>query len=212
MSGRPTPSIHRDLSAALKGQAQRIGERTPSVRGADWQLATVTAVNADGTVEVESTTDIRRMDVYQAPTVGDVIAISQSSSGNWIALGRTAGTADPAGAWTNLPLLGGFTTPQAAGFGVAQYRILTVYGTGRVELRGSAACTTALTAQTNVTSALPAAARPAVTRRLVVGRNYSATALGAIAAEMSTAGVLSVFGSTSPTTTWFALDGCYYDL
>lgn len=212
MSDRPAPSIHRDLAAALKSQARRTGEQTPSVRGGDWRLATVTAVNTDGTVEVDAAMDVRRMDLYQAPAVGDVIVISQSSSGNWVANGRTAGTADPTGAWTNLPLLAGFTTPQAAGFGVAQYRILTVYGTGRVELRGSAACTTALTAQTNATSALPAAARPSVTRRLVVGRNYSATALGAIAAEVSTAGVLSVFGSTSPTTTWFALDGCYYDL
>lgn len=204
-------SINRDLVAAVDRKARRVGEQAPSVRGSDWRTAIVTTVNADGTVEADGLT-WRRAEAYQSPAVGDVIVVSQSSNGNLIAEGRLAGTTAPNGAWTSLPLLAGFTTPQAAGFGVAQYRILTVYGTDRVELRGTAACTTALTAQTNVTSALPAGARPAVTRRLVLGRNYSATALGAIAGEMSTAGVLSVFGSTSPTTSWFSLDGCYYDL
>lgn len=204
-------STSRQLAGALKRQAQRTGEQAPSVRGSDWTTAVVTAVGTDGTVTAGGLR-WRRMDTYQAPAVGDLIAVTQSANGNLLAWGRTAGATDPAGAWTDLPLLGGFTTPQAAGFGDAEYRTLTVYGTARVELRGTAACTTALTAQTNVTSALPAAARPTVTRRLVLGRNYSATALGAIAAEISPAGVLSVFGSATPTTTWFSLDGCYYDL
>jgi len=204
-------SINRELRTALQRSARRTGEQAPSVRGSDWWTAVVTAVGADGTVTADGLR-YRRQETYQAPAVGDVIVVSQSSNGNLIAHGRMAGATDPVGAWTDLPLLAGFTTPQAAGFGDAEYRILTVHGTARVELRGSAACTTALTAQTSVTSALPMAARPTVTRRLVLGRNYSATALGAIAAEVSTAGVLSVFGSGSPTTTWFSLDGCYYDL
>jgi len=212
VTGRPTSSVTRDLREALRRQAKKAGEQAPSVRGSDWRLATVTAVNADGTVDADGIPSIRRLEGYQAPTIGDLITISQSSSGNWVAFGRTAGTADPTGAWTSLPLLAGFTTPQTAGFGIAQYRVLTVFGTARVELRGTAACTTALTTATSVTSALPVAARPAVTRRLVIGRNYSATAIGAVGAEMSPAGVLLVFASTSPTTTWFSLDGCYYDL
>jgi hypothetical protein len=212
VTGRPPPSVTRDLREALRVQAKKAGAQTPSVRGSDWRLATVTAVNADGTVDADGIPAIRRMEGYQAPVVGDLITISQSSSGNWVAFGRTATATDPVGAWTSLPLLAGYTTPQAAGFGVAQYRVLTVFGTARVELRGTAACTTALTAPTSVTSALPAAARPSVIRRLVIGRNYSATAIGAVGAEMSPAGVLQVFASTSPTTTWFSLDGCYYDL
>jgi hypothetical protein len=181
------------------------------VRGSDWWLATVTAVNADGTVTADGL-DYRRMETYQAPAVGDVIHGTQSSNGNLLAFGRMAGTTAPNGAWTNIPLAAGFTTPHGA-FGVAQYRLITAHGTPRVELRGSADATTAVTAQTSVSTALPAAARPSVTRTWIARRQYSADTKGAIAMEVQTNGVISVFGSASPNTTiWFALDGCYYDL
>jgi hypothetical protein len=212
MTGRPAPSIHRDLATALKSQAQRTGEQTPSVRGADWRLATVTALNTDGTVEVDSTLDVRRMDTYQAPVVGDVIVICQSSSGNWITFGRTTGTTAPNGAWTSIPLASGFTSTHTV-FGPAQYRIVTAYGATRVELRGSVDCTSSVTAQTNFSTALPTAARPAFTRTWIGRRNYSADTKGAAVMEIQTSGVMSVFGSASPSQTdWFALDGCHYDL
>lgn len=83
-------STNRALGAALKRQAQRVGEQAPSVRGSDWRLATVTAVNGDGTVEVDAVMDVRRLASYATPAVDDVIVISQSSSGNWIALGPLA--------------------------------------------------------------------------------------------------------------------------
>lgn len=204
-------ATNRDLAAALAQRAKRAGEQAPSVRGSDWWTATVTAVGTDGTVTADGLT-YRRTETYQAPAVGDVIVVTQSSNGNLIAHGRMAGTTAPNGAWTSLPLTGSISTPQAVGFGVAQYRIITAHGTGRVELRGTGRPSSGLTAQTSVTTALPAAARPSVTRRLVVGRNYSATALGVVGAEMSTGGVLSVFGSSTLTTDWFSLDGVYYDL
>ncbi|MFK4868976.1 hypothetical protein ACI3K4_27560 [Streptomyces sp. CSMPJR101] len=204
-------TTHRDLKWALQQQAKRAGERAPSVRGADWRLATVTTLNTNGTLVADGIT-VRRMDTYQAPAVGDVIVITQSGNGNWLAWGRLAGATAPNGAWTTLPLLAGFTTPHGAGFGVAQYRVINAFGTGRVEMRGTVGCNTALTAQTNVTSALPVDARPSASRRLVLGRTYSATAVGAVAAEMTSGGVLSVFGSTSPSTGFFSLDGIYYDL
>jgi hypothetical protein len=81
--------VHRDLAWALKQQAQRAGEQAPSVRGADWRLATVTTVGTDGTVTADGIT-ARRLKSYSAPAAGDVIVISQSSSGNWIALGPLA--------------------------------------------------------------------------------------------------------------------------
>ena len=87
---KPGPSINRDLAAAMRRQAQRAGERAPSVRGADWRLATVTAVNSGGTVDADGIPAIRRIAFYTSPTVGQVIVISQSSSGNWIALGPLA--------------------------------------------------------------------------------------------------------------------------
>lgn len=89
---KPGPSINRDLVAAMKRQAQRTGERTPTVRGSDWRLATVTVVNAGGTVDTADIAGIRRLKSYTAPAVGDVIVISQSSSGNWLALGPLATT------------------------------------------------------------------------------------------------------------------------
>lgn len=92
-----TKSSHagnRDLAGALKRQAKRTGEQTPSVRGSDWRLATVTAVGA-GTVTADGMT-VRCLETYSMPLVGDVIVISQSSNGNWIAHGRTSAAAPPA--------------------------------------------------------------------------------------------------------------------
>lgn len=82
-------SVNRDLGAALKRAAQRTGEQTPAVRGADWRLATVTATGTGGTVTADGIV-CRRLASYTAPAVGQVIVISQSSSGNWIALGPLA--------------------------------------------------------------------------------------------------------------------------
>ncbi|NUP15397.1 MAG: hypothetical protein HOZ81_04695 [Streptomyces sp.] len=204
-------AANRELGAALQRAARRAGEKAPSVRGSDWWTATVTAVNADGTITADGL-DYRRMETYQAPAVGDLIAVTQSSNGNLLASGRTASSTAPNGAWTNIPLAAGFTTPHGA-FGTAQYRLITAHGTPRVELRGAIDATTAVTTQANFSTALPAAARPSVTRTWIGRRQYSADTKGAIAMEIQTSGIMSVFGSASPnTTSWFALDGCYYDL
>lgn len=204
-------SIHRDLKWALQQQAKRTGEQSPSVRGSDWRLATVTAVGTDGTVTADGLT-YRRMETYQTPTVGDVIAVTQSSNGNLLAWGRTGTATAPNGAWTAIPLASGFTSTHTV-FGPAQYRIVTAYGSTRVELRGSADATTSVTAQANFSTALPVAARPSVVRTWVGRRNYSVDTKGIVPMEISTGGVMNVFGSASPAQTdWFALDGCHYDL
>jgi hypothetical protein len=59
------------------------------VRGADWQTAIVTAVNADGTVNV-GVTVARCLDSYPSPTVGDKIFLTNSGIGSWVAVGRTS--------------------------------------------------------------------------------------------------------------------------
>jgi len=209
-----TKSSHattKDLAWAMAQRAKRAGERAPTVRGSNWRLATVTAVGADGTVTADGLI-YRRMETYQAPAVGDVIVVSQSSSGNLIAHGRMSGTSAPVGAWTAIPLASGFTTTHTV-FGPAQYRIVTAYGGTRVELRGSVDCTSSVTAQTSFSTALPAAARPSSVRTWVGRRNYSVDTKGVAVMEIQTSGVMSVFGSASPSQTdWFALDGCYYDL
>ena len=204
-------SVHRDLAWALKQQAKRAGEQTPAVRGSDWRLATVTTVNADGTIVADGIT-ARRAETYHAPAVNDIIVISQSSNGNLLAEGRLAGATAPNGTWTSIPLASGFTSTHTV-FGPAQYRIVTAYGGTRVELRGSVDCTSSVTTQTSFSTALPTAARPSVQRTWVGRRNYSVDTKGVVPMEISTGGVMSVFGSASPSQTdWFALDGCHYDL
>lgn len=93
---RPALAVHRDLAWALKQQAKRTGEQESTVRGSDWRLATVTAVATDGTVTADGIT-CRRQETYQNPVIGDVIAITQSSSGNWLAWGRMAVDSDGIG-------------------------------------------------------------------------------------------------------------------
>jgi len=87
---RSGQGVHRDLAWALKEQSRRAGAEDPNVRGADWQMATVSAVNADGTVDADTGTipSIRCMETYLQPTVGDLIYITQGSTGNWLAWGR----------------------------------------------------------------------------------------------------------------------------
>lgn len=80
----------RDYADFLATEAVRAGSNAPSVRGSDWRLATVTVVGNDGTVTADGI-PCRRMEAYTTPLVGDLIVISQSSSGNWRAEGRIDG-------------------------------------------------------------------------------------------------------------------------
>lgn len=90
MSGS-SQAVHQHLADALRQSAVDAGANSPAVRGSDWRTATVTAVNGDGTVVADGIT-VRRMESYPSPVVGDVIAVTQASNGNWLAWGRTAGT------------------------------------------------------------------------------------------------------------------------
>lgn len=93
MSSTSTPA---DVADAIRRQAVAAGVATPSVRGADWQTATVTAVGTDGTVTC-GTIVARRLETYQNPLVGDRIVITQSGNGNWLACGRTTSDRDGLG-------------------------------------------------------------------------------------------------------------------
>lgn len=87
MTGRESqPTAYRE---AIVEAAVREAGRTPAVRGADWQVGTVTAVNTGGTVDVG---DIRAriLDSYLNPAVGDQAVLTQNSMRNWVAVGRTA--------------------------------------------------------------------------------------------------------------------------
>lgn len=86
-----------DLARAITGAAVTAGSTSTAVRGADWRLGIVTAVRTDGTVDV-GTIRARRIDgAYPNPAVGDQIILTQNSTGNWVAIGRTAAAAHALG-------------------------------------------------------------------------------------------------------------------
>lgn len=198
---RPGPSMHRDLSAAISRKAQRVGERAPSVRGSDWRLAVVTAENGDGTVDADGIEDIRCMESYALPTVDDVIVITQSSSGNWLAWGRTT-TIDPD--WTPLTLAAGYTNP---GHG---YTASYLREGRRIWMRGRIGPTSGTIADGATLATIPTAIRPGVAVAWAVARD--ASVMPAVCRlEITAAGVLRTFQSTN-LPTWVSLDGLSYTI
>ncbi|WP_109030175.1 hypothetical protein [Streptomyces rubrogriseus] len=182
-------SVHRDLAWALKQQAQRVGEQAPSVRGADWRQAVVTAVGTDGTVAADEIPAIRCLQSYLAPAVGDVIVISQSSMGNWLAHGRLTSTTP---AWTTLPLAGGWTAN--ASYYAPAYRL---WGDGTASLCGLAQMSGTLTSGTTVAT-LPLEAQPAAGVRAAV--QVAIGYFGAMTISTNGAIQLGDFSGTLPTT------------
>lgn len=192
---------NRELGAALKRAAQRTGEQTPSVRGSDWAGAIVTAVNANGTVDADGLEGIRCMETYSQPAVGDLIYVTQSSSGNWLAWGRAATVGQT---WTNLTLASGFQHP---GHGwTASY----LREGRRIWLRGRIGPTSGSIADGATISTLPAAIRPGVAAAWAVARDAAVTP-ATIRLEITTAGVLRTFQSTN-LPTWVGLDGITYTI
>ncbi|MFE0647510.1 hypothetical protein ACFVZH_02820 [Streptomyces sp. NPDC059534] len=89
----------RDLAAALNRQAVRSAGAQPAVRGGDWRLATVDTVGSDGTVTTTDGIVARRFGTYLDPAPGDLIKVSVSGAGSWLAMGRL-GAADSGSTWT----------------------------------------------------------------------------------------------------------------
>jgi hypothetical protein len=79
-----------DLADAVREQAVNTGTDTPAIRGSDWRMATVATVSTTGTVTTTDSIPVRRMETYVSPTVGDLIYITQSSAGDWLAWGRSS--------------------------------------------------------------------------------------------------------------------------
>ena len=186
-----TSSISVDLADALHQQAVAAGSGDPSVRGANWQLATVTAVAADGTLTAAGISGIRRVARFVDPVVGDVVIISQSATGNWIAQDRLASSI---GEWTTLPLASGFSA--AAGYYVPVYRVI-----GReVQLRGSASKSTTLVSG-DVWATLPAGARPGTDMDIVMGMTHgtNGTNFGACRGIIRTNGTIEYRGPSVST-------------
>lgn len=193
----------RDLKYAIQQAAKRTGEQAPSVRGSDWRLATVTADNGDGTVDADDIPDIRCMEPYTLPAVGDVIIITQSSSGNWAAWGRTT-SYDPD--WVNLTLAAGFQNP---GHG---YTASYLREGRRIWLRGRIGPTSGSIADGATLLTLPAAIRPAGATAVAwaVARD-AAVVPATLRLEILTTGVIRTFQSTN-LPTWVSLDGISFTI
>ncbi|MFF8589930.1 hypothetical protein ACF061_00580 [Streptomyces sp. NPDC015220] len=156
---RSTQGSLRDLTWALQQQAKRAGERNATVRGADWRQGVVATAPGDGTITTTDGITCRCLTAYTAPKAGDVVIVSQSSSGQWIALNRLATVTR---AWTTLPLASGWT--RLAAYYEPAYRL---WDDGTASLSGMASMTGTLTSGTTVAT-LPAEACPASQVRCTV--------------------------------------------
>ncbi|WP_405747863.1 hypothetical protein [Streptomyces canus] len=193
----------RQLAAAMKQQAKRAGEQAPSVRGSDWMGATVTAVNGDGTVDADGIPAIRCMESYRQPAVGDLIYITQSSSGNWLAWGRPVSVAPD---WVNLTLASGFQNP---GHG---YTASYLREGRRIWLRGRIGPTSGTIADGATLLTLPAAIRPAgATAAAWAVTRDAAVAPAVLRLEILTTGAIRTFQSTN-LPTWVSLDGISFTI
>lgn len=199
-----SPYAHkRRIASALRQQAVKAGSATPSVRGADWRLAEVDTVNADGTIETADGIIVRRMESYVLPAAGDIVVISQSSSGNWVALGRTATNS---GGWTALTLAAGYTNP---GHG---YTASYLREGRRIWLRGRIGPTSGTIADGDTLLTLPAAIRPAEGQSVSWAVTRDAPTVPAVCRlEITPAGVIRTF-QASALPSWVALDGISYTI
>lgn len=214
-------ATHRDLKLALQKQAKRAGEQAPNVRGADWRLATVTAIGA-GTVTADGIV-CRRLESYSGPAVGNVIVISQSSSGNWIAHGRLAAAADQA--WTQPTLATGFAH-DGNGNGNVQYRMVVIGGTRIMQWRGGLGITYASNNIQNsgdcLNAALASTLRPASLRSLTAACSATTSSSYTLKVDARTDGQLRIVGTTTSTSDtyatpiirppWISLNGLQYSL
>jgi hypothetical protein len=184
-----TSSSARDLAAAIRRSTVTTAAAAPSVRGADWRLATVATVGTDGTVTTTTGIVARRLQSYTGPAVGDLIAITESSLGSWLALGKLE-SGD--GSWTALTLAAGWT-PQGSYY-VPAYKL---YSDGTAGLSGMAVLSGALAGGTVVTT-LPVEARPAAQVRFTV--QVAVTFFGVMTIATNGQVSLNDFSGTLPAT------------
>jgi hypothetical protein len=149
-------SLAVQLADAMRQEAVRAGAAAPGVRGSVWRLAVVDTVGTNGTVTTTDGIIAPRAETYQSPVVGDVIRISVSGSGAWIAEGRLA-PADDSDRWQALTLTSPWVN-YGSTYQTARYRYA---GGGVVMVQGLVATGgSSVSGTSNIASALPAALRP----------------------------------------------------
>jgi hypothetical protein len=214
--------VHRDLAWALKQQARRTGEKSPKVRGSDWRLATVTAVNAGGTVDADGIT-ARCMETYQLAAAGDVVVLSQSSSGNWIAHGRLSAGSDTS--WVKPSLVSGFAH-DGNGNGDVQYRVVVIGGTRMMQWRGGVGITYTSNTIPNsgniLTTPLGASLRPSSRRSITAPCSAFTSSSLSLKVDFQTDGTVQIVGTTTNTSDtystpiirppWVSLNNIQYSL
>lgn len=77
------------VDAMIRAVERAIEQRAPA-----WMLASVTAVHADGTVDISTARgpveSVRRLVSYSSPTIGDVVKVDRNADGNWVVVGKLA--------------------------------------------------------------------------------------------------------------------------
>jgi len=215
-----------DPSAVAQSIAQasrQAGRDDPEVRRADVQTGIVTAVNATaGTVDVGAIR-ARRLDTYQVPAVGDQILLVQSGSGSWWAAGRVTSGVDTA--WTTASLASGFAHDGNSN-GTVQYRVIVTAGTRMMQWRGGVGITYSGTTTPNggfiLTSALPAALRPASRRTAAAACSASSSSTLSLKVDFQPDGTVGIVGTTTASTDtyttpiirppWVSLNNIQYSL
>lgn len=190
------------LADALGSQAVRQGEQAPTVRGADWQTATVTAVDvAPGTVDCGAIR-ARRAPAYVLPQVGDVCVLLRSGIGNWLAMPPM--TSAPGG-WQPLTLGTGYRHP---GHGavpalLAEGRRVTLRG--RIDKTDGAAIVNGATLATIPAQHMPGGAAGYGFAAVRDTGSYPAV----VRVDITTAGIVRIV-HTSPAVSWIQLEGAHW--
>ncbi|MEU4154706.1 hypothetical protein [Streptomyces antimycoticus] len=215
-------AVHRDLKWALQQASQRAGERAPSVRGADWRLAIVTAVAGDGSLTADGIT-ARCMDGYQGAAVGDIAVLTQSSSGNWLAMGRLSTGLDTG--WVKPTLVSGFSHNGNSN-GDVQYRVVVVAGTRMMQWRGGIGITYTSNTIPNsgnvLSSPLGASLRPPVRRSVTAACSAASSSSLSVKIDFQADGTVQIVGTTTAGTDtystpiirppWVSLNNIQYSL
>lgn len=188
-------SAHTAMADALAAMARNQAAADPNARGADWRTATVTALGNDGTVQC-GIIWARRLSTYISPAVGDLVVLTQSSSGNWLALGRTATTSSAAGEWQPIPLSGGWV-PFSSTYYTPSYRL---NGDGTASLSGLADAPSGISGPATLAT-LPEEAWPA--HKVRVPAQVSGSSVGVL--DINADGRLQI-NDYSGDASWVTLD------
>lgn len=170
-------------------------------------MATVSAVNSNGTVDVTRAADaypsVRLLGTYR-PAVGDTVQILKAAGG-WVCLGPFQTTKLTNG-WVAPSLASGYTN-NGNGNGTVQYRIIDWAGSTHVEWCGGVSWTTSGSPpNSGKITTLGAAGRPGSLRSVV-----AAGGSDVVKVDFGTDGSVTIVPRTgSSLTTWLSLNGITY--